>query len=156
MSFSVIRARIQTLSQDTSVADVRTFQTDVEEAWQRDTLAKLSVVFTNNTDESACLLLCDALLQTTWALIQNTSVSYTAMPDSALTHLLVDIGAWVADARNQTWRAALETQLMAHQAAWLALESDYLSKKSVCMDQVQDLLSRRWTQGEITCDFKFC
>ena len=147
MYLSEIKARIEALTRDTSTPDVRTLQTDVENAWQHAMLEKLSGIFLGGAGElgeTTCLQQCEALLREMWPLIQGTSVSYTAMPDAALTSILIDIASLIADGRNQVWRSEVQHELASHQEDWLALESDYLNKQSACIQQVQNLLQEKW------------
>tara|TARA_R110002126_G_scaffold1177_2_gene6999 strand:+ start:1446 stop:4607 length:3162 start_codon:yes stop_codon:yes gene_type:complete len=96
MNFAEIKARIQALAGNTSVADVRTLKTDVEEAWKLYILERLSNIFQDDTDESRCLLNCEVLFREAWPLIQGTSVSYTALPNSELTQFFVDIAKLIS------------------------------------------------------------
>jgi|GEM_PF-2432575 len=96
MNFLEIKERIQDLVRNASVPVVRTLRTDVEEAWERYMLEKLSIAFQDDTDESQCLSNAEALLRDIWPLIQGTSVSYTAKPDSELTQVLVAIAKLIS------------------------------------------------------------
>tara|TARA_R110002126_G_scaffold123850_1_gene265731 strand:+ start:3745 stop:6717 length:2973 start_codon:yes stop_codon:yes gene_type:complete len=96
MDYSEIRLRIQTLLANPSTPEARTLRTDVEEAWEHYMLEKLSVAFQDDIDESLCLSRCETLLRDIWPLIQGTSVSYTARPDSELTQVLVDIAKLIS------------------------------------------------------------
>ena len=145
MKHSEIKARIQALSNNPSVSEVRTLRTDVEEAWKSYMLNKLSIAFRDDADESQCLSNAEALLRDVWLLIQGTSVSYTARPDSALTHVLLDIASWIAEAHNQAWRTSIQDELATHQEAWFELESNYLNTKADCIKHVQGFLKEQWT-----------
>ncbi|MDF1684983.1 MAG: hypothetical protein P1U36_10070 [Legionellaceae bacterium] len=144
MNFDDVKARLQALSSYKPVSQVRTLRTDVEESWVHCITESLSARFQEYNNEPECLSYCEALLRGVWPLIQGTSVSYTAMPDSSLTHVLVDLASLIADARNQAWRTEMHEKLDAYQESWLELESNYLNEKSNCITQVQGLLAQKW------------
>lgn len=97
MNFSEIKARIQALTHSPSVSsEARTLRTDVQEAWEQYVLGKLTAAFQDDTDEPQCLSNAEVLLRDTWPLIQGTSVSYTARPDSELTQVLVEIAKLIS------------------------------------------------------------
>ena len=70
-------------------------------AWGRQTLNGLKTILNQHPDDDSALS--DALkhfLSDTWAVVNNTSLSYTAIPSFRVTQLLIDVAEYVASTQH--------------------------------------------------------
>ena len=77
-------------------------------AYYQKVLGQLDAILGTNKDEQVILTKFKQFLTENWLLVNGTLLSYTALPDSEITHLICDVAQYVVDETNKTQLETVE------------------------------------------------
>ena len=108
MGITEIKRSIQQLKEHYAAIHIdKPFREVVRVAYSKQVLDKLDKIVNENTGNKQLLEVLQAYLAENWALINNTSLGYTALPEDKITLLLCDIAEFIAEEKKLTSIAVL-------------------------------------------------